>query len=86
MDQYSSLTGLHSYVTLSNLIGGGVPTPSSEHISVRLIQYSIAIKTRILLILHLQLVRPPTLIYEPHSLLLPPAHGRQVSRPPLLRH
>ena len=36
--------------------------------------------------LHLWLVRPPTLIPEPYALLLPPSHGLWEALPPLLCH
>ena len=46
----------------------------------------IVIKTRLLFQPHLQLFHTPTLIYEPYSLFLPPAHGLQEYRTPLLWH
>ena len=67
-------------------MGGGVTTPISGHRVGMLHDYIIVIKTRMLFQLHLQLFHTPTLIYEPYSLLIPPAHGRQDHWPPILRH
>ena len=71
------LSILCPYVACSNLMGGGVPTPISDHIAVRLLHYSIVIQTRMLYQIHLRIFHTPTLIYETYYLLLPPAHGHQ---------
>ena len=39
-----------------------------------------------LLPIYLRLICPPPLTPKPYSLLIPPAHGRQGSCPPILRH
>ena len=67
-------------------MSGGVPSPSRFHRKVRLCHYIIFRKTRRLFPLQLRLARPPTIIPELYALLLPPAHDRRVSWPPLLDH
>ena len=81
-----SLTGLQPSVVLSKNIGDGVPYPISGHIEVRIHHYIIFINTGSLFLIHLQLVRPPPLILEPYTLLLPPAHYCWGSWPPLICH
>ena len=83
---YYYLTILRPSVACSNIMGGGVSSPSSVHRAVRICHYIMIRKTINLFPLHLRLICPPTLINKPYDLLLPPAHAPRGSWPHLLFH
>ena len=67
-------------------MGGGIPGLSSIHRAASLRHYIIFRKTCHSFLLHLQLVRPHSLIPVPYALLLLPAHDLWGSYLSLLHH